>query len=230
MAPLRDVAATSAGTSAPLAAYRSDRSLTGVRRHRGHIATGRALAAGRPPKKVDPPGGTTGRVGFSTEVDEAPVLDANPREAFSGSEVVWLEETASQTATKSAAEISNRRYARGPCNCRKRRTGEPSRSGDSRHGSSRGLKRRSRCRRSRRQRGRLRHAPAERLGLRLGGGSDRAGNGKGGESESGELGLDRHGSLHPVLSGHCGPHASWTERAGKRFENPPGNMVSSFIS
>ena len=34
-------------------------------------------------KKVDPPGGTTGRVGFSTGVDEAPVLDANPREALS---------------------------------------------------------------------------------------------------------------------------------------------------
>src|SRR5258708_2486332 len=74
------------------------------------------------------------------------------------------------------------------------------------------------------------NAPAERLGLRLGGGSDRAGNGKGGESESGELGLDRHGSLHPVLSGHRGPHASWTERARKRFENAPVNMVSSFIS
>ena len=41
-----------------------------------------------PFKKVDPPGGTTGRVGFSTEVDEAPVLDTNPREAFS-SEVVF---------------------------------------------------------------------------------------------------------------------------------------------
>ena len=37
---------------------------------------GRALA-GVPPKKGDPPGGTTGRVGFSTGVDEAPVLDAN---------------------------------------------------------------------------------------------------------------------------------------------------------
>src|SRR5206468_653227 len=35
-------------------------------------------------------------------------------------------------------------------------------------------------------------APADRLGLRLGGGSDRAGNGKGRESESGKLGLDRH--------------------------------------
>src|SRR6266545_5037551 len=69
------------------------------------------------------------------------------------------------------------------------------------------------------------NAPAERLGLRLGGGSDRAGNGKGSESESGELGLDRHGSLHPVLSGHCGPHASWTERVRKRFEKPLGNMV-----
>jgi len=40
---------------------------------------GRALA-GVPPKKGDPPGGTTGRVGFSTGVDEAPVLDANPRQ------------------------------------------------------------------------------------------------------------------------------------------------------
>jgi hypothetical protein len=39
-------------------------------------------------KKVDPPGGTTGRVGFSTGVDEAPVLDANPREALSGQK--WL--------------------------------------------------------------------------------------------------------------------------------------------
>jgi len=83
MAPLRDVAATRHRRC------RSDRSLTGVRRHRGHIATGRAVAAG-PPKKVDPPGGTTGRVGFGTEVDEASVPDANPREAFSGSEVVCL--------------------------------------------------------------------------------------------------------------------------------------------
>ena len=85
MAPLRDVAATRHGCRG----YRPDRSLTGVRRHRGHIATDRALAGWPPPKKVDPPGGTTGRVGFGTEVDEAPVPDANPREAF---EVVWSEE------------------------------------------------------------------------------------------------------------------------------------------
>src|SRR5882672_5467797 len=32
-----------------------------------------------PAKKVDPPGGTTGRVGCGTGVDEAPVPDANPR-------------------------------------------------------------------------------------------------------------------------------------------------------
>ena len=40
-------------------------------------------------QKVDPPGGTTGRVGFGTEVDEAPVPDAkSTTEAFS-SEVVF---------------------------------------------------------------------------------------------------------------------------------------------
>jgi hypothetical protein len=31
-------------------------------------------------QKVDPPGGTTGRVGFGTGMDEAPVPDANPRQ------------------------------------------------------------------------------------------------------------------------------------------------------
>ena len=36
----------------------------------------RRLAAGLHTQKVDPPGGTTGRVGFGTEVDEAPVPDA----------------------------------------------------------------------------------------------------------------------------------------------------------
>src|SRR2546430_10475290 len=51
------------------------------------------------------------------------------------------------------------------------------------------------------------NAPAERPGLRLGGGCDRAGYGKGGGSESGELCLYRHGSLPPVLRGPCGPHA-----------------------
>ena len=51
-------------------------------------ATCRAWSGRLVLKKVDPPGGTTGRVGFSTEVDEAPVLDANPREAFS-SEVAF---------------------------------------------------------------------------------------------------------------------------------------------
>src|SRR5437879_3644251 len=50
------------------------------------------------------------------------------------------------------------------------------------------------------------NAPAERLGLRLGGGCDRAGNGKGSESESGEPGLDRHGNLHPALRGDSGRH------------------------
>jgi hypothetical protein len=47
-------------------------------------------------KKVDPPGGTTGRVGCGTGVDEAPVPDAESTEAFS-SEVVTgsLEENAS---------------------------------------------------------------------------------------------------------------------------------------
>jgi len=49
MAPLRDVVATHV---TPAACGRSDRSLTGVRRHRGHIATGRALAAGRPQKRL----------------------------------------------------------------------------------------------------------------------------------------------------------------------------------
>src|SRR5687768_10019358 len=65
-------------------------------------------------KKVDPPGGATGRVGFGTEVDEAPVPDANPRQkrfrakrhsgsreenaskqeaAFSESEVVCVKKT-----------------------------------------------------------------------------------------------------------------------------------------
>jgi len=78
MAPLRDVAATSVRYVS--CSYRSDRSLTGVRRYRWHIATGRVLAVGLYSKKVDPPGGTTGRVGFSTGVDEAPVLDANPRQ------------------------------------------------------------------------------------------------------------------------------------------------------
>src|SRR5207245_2771100 len=63
------------------------------------------------------------------------------------------------------------------------------------------------------------NAPAERLGLRLGGGCDRAGNGKGSESESGELGLDRHGSLHPVLGGHCGPHAQLDGACQKAVRN-----------
>src|SRR5689334_10846253 len=41
-------------------------------------------------------------------------------------------------------------------------------------------------------------APAitDRLGLRRGGGSDRAGGGKGGEGEGSELGLERHFKLH----------------------------------
>src|SRR4051812_10036444 len=45
-------------------------------------------------------------------------------------------------------------------------------------------------------------APAERLGLSLrGGGRQRAGNGKRGEGESGDFGLDRHGKLHPFAGG-----------------------------
>src|SRR4029453_16796514 len=109
------------------------------------------------PQKVDPPGGTTGRVGSArgwmrrpcwTQIHEKRFRakwSAGSREekrvkqeeAFSGSEVAFSKKDASQTATKSAAEISNRRYARGPCNCRRRRTGEPNRSGDSRRSSNR---------------------------------------------------------------------------------------------
>jgi len=79
MTPLRDVAATRP------AAWP-------VWMWLGSMARGAlgVQAAGNWPEKVDPPGGTTGRVGFGTEVDEASVPDANPREAFSGSEVVCL--------------------------------------------------------------------------------------------------------------------------------------------
>jgi hypothetical protein len=154
-----------------------------------------ALAAGlrlHPPKKVDPPGGTTGRVGFGTEVDEAPVPDANPREAF---EVVWSEKPLlkqqpsqpkkSVTAGTHAAhviavsvELANPAAAAIAVIVTIAAGGDGGADdgGANEAGSD---------------------APAERLGLRLGSGSDRAGNGKGSESESGELGLDRHGSLHP---------------------------------
>jgi hypothetical protein len=50
--------------------------MTGLQRR---PAPSRAVRAFEP-QKVDPPGGTTGRVGFGTEVDEAPVPDANPRQ------------------------------------------------------------------------------------------------------------------------------------------------------
>src|SRR5829696_5431659 len=166
MAPLRDVAATHHRRCG----YHSDRSLTGVRRHRGHIATDRALAAGLP-KKVDPPGGTTGRVGFGTEVDEAPVPDANPREAF---EVVWSEKPLlkqqpsqpqkSVTAGTHAAhviavsvELANPAAAAIAVVVTIAAGGDGGADdgGANEAGSD---------------------APAERLGLRLGGGSDRAGN------------------------------------------------------
>jgi hypothetical protein len=54
MAPLRDVAATAPDSGC------SDRSLTAVRRH------GAAAGGGSVGKKVDPPGGTSGRVASST--------------------------------------------------------------------------------------------------------------------------------------------------------------------
>src|SRR5258705_3527054 len=56
-------------------------------------------------------------------------------------------------------------------------------------------------------------APTERLGLSLrAGGRHRAGNGKRGEGDSGNLGLDRHEKLHPFERRHrCGPHTPWTE-------------------
>src|SRR5436189_736656 len=53
-------------------------------------------------------------------------------------------------------------------------------------------------------------APAEAAasGLCLGGGgSEAAGEGKRGERESGNSGLDRHEKLHPVVGGRCGSHA-----------------------
>jgi len=60
--------------------YRSDRSLTGVRRHGGHIATGPAGVGDWSLRKSWPARGDSGRVGFSTGVDEAPVLDADPQQ------------------------------------------------------------------------------------------------------------------------------------------------------
>ena len=54
-----------------------------------------------------------------------------------------------------SVDLSNRRCARGPCSCRKRRTGERRRSGDNRRSSNRPGWRRSRCRPWRRRRDRL---------------------------------------------------------------------------
>jgi hypothetical protein len=47
------------------------------------FATRRSSWRTQPAKKVDPPGGTTGRVGCDTGVDEAPVPNAGSTEAFS---------------------------------------------------------------------------------------------------------------------------------------------------
>src|SRR3954452_14475991 len=59
------------------------------------------------PKKVDPPGGTTGRVGCGTGVDEAPVPDAgSTREALSVEVIGLLEETASQIKVRSISVIA----------------------------------------------------------------------------------------------------------------------------
>jgi hypothetical protein len=160
-------------------------------------------------------------------VDEAPVPDANPREAF---EVVWPEKTLlkqqpsqpqkSVTAGAHAAhviavsvELANPAAAAiavmvvtvvaGGDGGADNRGADEARS----------------------------NAPAERLGLRLAGGDAIV-------PVTARVARARAANLVLIdmevsilwLGGHCGPHASWTERVRKRFEKPPGNMVSSFIS
>ena len=110
-------------------------------------------------KKVDPPGGTTGRVGCGTGWMRRPCRTQDPREKrfqskckVEGRFASFRKRYSNQTQS---IDLSNCRNARGPCSCRKRRTGERRRSGDSRRSSNRRCWRRSRCRQSQHRRGRL---------------------------------------------------------------------------
>ena len=103
----------------------------------GNPATG----GGRPvaqPQKVTRPGGQPGGSGCDTGWMRRPCRTRNPRSkrfrakrGFAGSR----QENAS--AKPLGRSVRNCSCERGRCSCRKRRTGEPSRSGDSRRSSSR---------------------------------------------------------------------------------------------
>src|SRR5258708_27427801 len=77
-------------------------------------------------------------------------------------------------------------------------------------------------------------APAEAAasGLCLcGGGSKAAREGKRGQRERGNSGLDRHEKLHPVVGGPLWVRMpSWTEPVPFRFDSPPRNSKSEILS
>src|SRR5450631_1952715 len=137
--------------------------------------------------KSRPARGATGRVGCDTGVDEAPVPDAGSTHCFSRPSVAAAHAAdvvavGVELANPAAAAIAVIVVAiiRGD------------RAAD--HGGAD-------------QTGSDGPAGAERLGFGCGGGGrDAAGNGKGGESERGNSGLDRHEKLHPVERG-----PAWSE-------------------
>src|SRR3954451_2415435 len=79
-------------------------------------------------QKVDPPGGTTGRVGCGTGWMRRPCRTQDPREAFFSSKSVRCacrvaERKRFSNRNQLQVDLSNCRCARGPCSCRRRRTG-----------------------------------------------------------------------------------------------------------
>src|SRR5258705_13122426 len=77
-------------------------------------------------------------------------------------------------------------------------------------------------------------APAEAAasGLSLGGGGSKAaGEGKRGQRERGNSGLDRHEKLHPVVGGPLWVRVpSWTGLVPFRFDSPPRNSKSEILA
>ena len=139
MAPLRDGGATLPASWRPFGDIADGCSETC-----GHIAMGRC----RPAQKVDPPGGQPGGSGSAREWMRRPCRTQIHEKRLAGRCPVRLKKTLLKEEPSQPQKISKRRYGCGRCNCRRRRTGEPSRSGDSRRNSSRRCWRRSRCRRS----------------------------------------------------------------------------------
>ena len=119
-------------------------SVTGVQQR---LLSGQAK---RSSKRLTRPEGQPGGSGYDTGWMRRPCRTQDPRSiAFSAKPGSARAMTTRQI--KSCRSISSR-YERCRCNCRRRRTGEPSRSDDSRH-SNRDCWRRSRCRRRRRRAG-----------------------------------------------------------------------------